>query len=125
MNGRSKLLELPKPIYQSKEPKYLLKWPETSPILRRFIYIHLIRAIGEYKGSRLKLTHEKLVQTLSENMGHIVKRQVELYIENLLFYGFLSEGHENRTIQLTDKLYQDLLEAEKDINLKKSHEVER
>jgi len=58
MNGQSKLLELPKPIYQSKKPKYLLNWPETRSILKRFIYIHLIRAIGEYKSSRLKLTHE-------------------------------------------------------------------
>jgi len=58
-------------------------------------------------------------------MGQIVKRQIEIYIENLLFYGFLSKGHKNRTIQLTDKLYQDLLDAEKAINLKILHEAER
>lgn len=116
INGKSKLLELPKPIYQSKKPKYILNWYETRPILKRFIYIHLIRAIKEYKSSRSKLTSDKLIKTLAHNMGNIVRRQVEIYIENLLFYGLLSMNHENQTIKLTDKIFQDLVETEKAIN---------
>lgn len=125
INEQSKLLELPKPIYQSKKPKYLLNWYETKPTLKRFIYIHLIRVIEEYKNSKLKLTLSNLIQSLARNMGNVVKRQVEIYIENLLFYGLLSIHHETHTIKLTNKFYQDLKETEKGINTKRYDEVEK
>lgn len=125
INGQSKLLELPKQLYQSREPKYLLKWYETKPLLKRFIYIHLIRVIEEYKSSKLKLTLSNLIQSLAHNMGNIVKRQVEIYIENLLFYGLLSINHENHTIKLTNKFYQELKETEKAIYTKRYDEVEK
>lgn len=125
INKQSKLLELPKPLYRSKKPKHLLSWYETKPILKRFIYIHLLRVIGEYKTYKLKLTLSNLIQSLARNMGNIVKRQVEIYIENLLFYGLLSINHENHRIKLTNKFYQDLKETEKAINTKRYDEVEK
>jgi hypothetical protein len=43
----------------------------------------------------------------------IVKEQLRIYIENLTFFGYISESHIDGIITLTDKLYTDLQEVDK------------
>ncbi|MTK13102.1 MAG: hypothetical protein F8N39_13785 [Clostridiaceae bacterium] len=105
--GQSKLSELPVPKYQTKPPALLLNWDQTRPDLKKFIYLHIIRAAGEYKDPHLKLTTTKLVESMASNTG-IVERQLNLYIENLLFYGYLLKTSLNDEIIVSDKLYDDL-----------------
>jgi hypothetical protein len=105
--GQSKLSELPKPKYQTKPPTLLLNWDQTRPDLKKFIYLHIIRAAGEYQDPHLKLTTTKLVKSMASNTG-IVERQLKLYVENLLFYGYLLKPYLNDEIIVSDKLYDDL-----------------
>lgn len=105
--GQSKLSELPELKYQTKPPTLLLNWDQTRIDLKKFIYLHIIRAVGEYQDQHLKLTTTKLVETMAINTG-IVERQLNLYIENLLFYGYLLKPYLNDEIIVSDKLYDDL-----------------
>jgi hypothetical protein len=105
--GQSRLSELPKPKYQTKPPKLLLNWDQTRPDLKKFIYLHIIRAAGEYQDLHLKLTTTNLVESMASNTG-IVEIQLNLYVENLLFYGYLFKNSLNDEIIVSDKLYDDL-----------------
>ncbi|ADZ09379.1 hypothetical protein Metbo_1135 [Methanobacterium lacus] len=104
---QSRLSELPKPKYKTKPPTLLLNWDQTRPDLKKFIYLHIIRAAGEYQDPHMKLTASKLVESMASNTG-IIKRQLNLYIENLLFYGYLLKPYLNDKIIVSDKLYNDL-----------------
>jgi hypothetical protein len=105
--GLSRLSELPEPKYQTKPPALLLNWGQTRPDLKKFIYLHIIRAAGEYQDPHLKLTTTKLVESMASNT-EIVERQLNLYVENLLFYGYLLKTSLNDEIIVSDKLYDDL-----------------
>ncbi len=105
--GQSRLSELPEPKYQTKPPTLLLNWDQTRTDLKKFIYLHIIRAAGEYQDPHLKLTTTKLVKTMANNTG-IVKNQLKLYVENLFFYGYLLKPYLNDEIIVSDKLYDDL-----------------
>jgi len=105
--GQSRLSELPVPKYLTKPPKLLLNWDQTRPDLKKFIYLNIIRVAGEYQDPHLKLTTLQLVKSMANNTG-IVERQLNLYIENLLFYGYLLKTSLNDDIIVSDKLYDDL-----------------
>lgn len=105
--GQSRLSELPEPKYKTKPPMLLLNWNHTRPDLKKFIYLHIIRVAGEYENLHLKLTLSKLINDMARNSG-IVKEQFGLYVENLLFYGYLLETHLDGEIIVSDKLYDDL-----------------
>ena len=111
--GQSKLSELPKRTYKLHKPNYIIQWDKTRPQFKKFIYIHLIRAVREYRNPHFKLTTEKLVENLAKNMGGVLKEQIWIYIENLIYQGYLSETYLNGVITLTDKLYMDLQEVDK------------
>lgn len=68
--------------------------------------------MGEYRDPYFKLTSEKLVDNLASNTG-VLKEQLSLCVENLLFYGYLSESYLDGVITVTDKFYDDLHEIDK------------
>lgn len=92
-------------MVQPKKPEYVLNWDEIGPRLKKFILIHLIRAFNENKTS--ELTINTLVETLSCNMGNIVKAQIMIYVENLLYYGYISYENSSK-ITLSDKVFDEL-----------------
>ncbi len=110
--GQSKLSQLPKYTNKPQHPEYILKWNTIKPELRKLFYIHVIRAVGEYRDPHSKLSTAKLIENLAVNMGNIVKQEVQIYVENLLFYGYISESYIDGVIIVTDKLYEDLQEVD-------------
>ena len=120
---QSKLSELPKQAPNVQEPNHLINWNDTRPELKKLIYLHLIRAIGEYRTRHSKITTQNLIEKLSKNMGLIVEKQIQIYIENLIFFGYISESHIDGIIILTDKLYTDLQEIDKTINQQRKEKL--
>lgn len=121
---QSKLSKLPrKQVGAPKKPKLLLKnWEETRPELKKFILLHLLRVVDDYRSPYTKLTLEKLIMDLSTNMGGIVKLQVKIYVENLIYYGYVAESYVDGMVTVTDKAYDDLFKIDKILsNKKKQH----
>ncbi len=120
---QSKLSKLPrKQVGTPSKPKLLLNWEETRPELKKFILLHLIRVVDDYRSPHAKLTLEKLIMDLSTNMGGIVKLQVKIYVENLIYYGYIAESYVDGMVTVTDKAYEDLFKIDKILsNKKKQH----
>lgn len=121
---QSKLSKLPrKQVGAPKKPKLLLKnWEETRPELKKFILLHLLRVVDDSRSPHTKLTLEKLIMDLSTNMGGIVKLQVKIYVENLIYYGYVAESYVDGMVTVTDKAYDDLFKIDKILsNKKKQH----
>ena len=122
---QSKLLELPNQAANVQEPKYLINWEQTRPELKKYLYLHLIQGVMNYKNTNSKLNKQKLVEKISKNMGNILKEQLYIYIENLNFFGYISESHNDGSITLTDKLYRDLQKVDKIINERRIEEAKQ
>jgi len=91
---QSKLSKLPrKQVETPKKPSFLIDWKNTRPELKKFILLHVIRVFDDYRSPHTKLTLEKLIIDLSTNMGGIVVLQVKLYLENLIYYGYVAESY--------------------------------
>lgn len=122
---QSKLSKLPRKIKGTpKKPTYLLNWEKTKPELKRFILLHLIRIVDDYRSPYSKLTIEKLVKGLSSNMGGIVKFQVKIYVENLIYQGYITESYVDGMITVTDKAYDDLPIIDKILSNKGKNQME-
>jgi hypothetical protein len=119
---QSKLSQLPKRCpHKPIKPNYLLDWEKYRPEFRKFILMHLIQVVGAYRSPNSQITAEKLINELSRNMGRIVKQQVSLYVENLIYQGYLAESYLGGVITCTDKVYEELKTIDK-ILAKKSTE---
>lgn len=107
--NQTKLSKLPKKCTTPlKKPSFLLNWEKSRPKFKKFLLLHLIRAADEYRSPHSRLTTERLVNDLSTNMGGIVEAQVKLYVENLIYHGYIAESYLGEVITLTDKAYDDL-----------------
>ena len=106
---QTKLSQLPKRCPHSPiKPKHLLNWDKHRPEFKKYILLHLIQVADTYKGPTSKITTIKLIDQLSANMGGVVKLQVQLYVENLLYHGYLAESYLGGVIACTDKVYTEL-----------------
>lgn len=106
---QTKLSQLPKRCPHTPiKPKHLLNWDTHRPEFKKFILLHLIQVADTYKGSTSKITTIKLISQLSANMGGVVKLQVQLYVENLIYQGYLVESYLGGVITCTDKVYTEL-----------------
>jgi len=122
---QSKLSKLPrKQVETPLKPSYLLDLENTRPELKKFILLHVIRVVDDYRSPHTKLTLEKLIMDLSVNMGGIVPLQVKLYVENLVYYGYVSESYVDGMITATDKAYDELFKLDKILSEKKKEKKE-
>jgi hypothetical protein len=111
---QTKLSQLPKRCkHKPIKPTHLLSWDKHRPEFRKFILLHLIQVVGAYRSPNTKLTYEKLINELSRNMGGIIKLQVQLYVENLIYQGYLAESYLGGVITCTDKVYDELRTIDK------------
>ena len=126
--SQTKLSNLPKKCkVENQKPELLLKWDGMRPDLKKFVLLHLIMAVEDYKDPYDKLTVKKLINELSRNMGGIVKSQVKIFVENLIYMDYIVESYLDGVVTLTDKVYTDLGEIDKLIsgnNLKKNKKQE-
>jgi len=53
-------------------------------------------------------------------MGGIVKLQVKIYVENLIYYGYVAESYVDGMVTVTDKAYDDLFKIDKILSNKKN-----
>jgi len=124
INSQRKLSELPKKCRPlPKKPEKLLNWDETRPELRKFILLKVIKAIEENRDPYHKLTKRRLVEILSTDMG-VVEEQVKIYVENLIYYGYLAETYLHE-LTFTDKVYDDLQAVDWIIQKRKSMENDK
>ena len=127
--SQTKLSNLPKKCKaENQKPEFLLKWDGMRPDLKKFVLLHLIMVVEDYRDPYDKLTVKKLIKELSRNMGGIVKSQVKIFVENLIYNGYLSESYLDGVVTLTEKVYTDLKDIDRIIsqnNVKKNekHEV--
>lgn len=120
---QSKLSRLPrKHVGTTSKPSFLIDWENTRPELKKFILLHVIRVIDEYRSPHTKLTLEKLIMDLSFNMGGIVKLQVKLYVENLIYFEYVAESYVDGMVTVTDKAYNELFFIDKLLSKKEKHE---
>lgn len=106
---QTKLSQLPKRCPHTPiKPKHLLDWNKHRPEFKKFILLHLIQVADSYNGPTSKITTKILINQLSANMGGVVKLQVNLYVENLLYQGYLVESYFGGVITCTDKVYTEL-----------------
>ena len=125
--SQTKLSNLPKRCKtEIRRPEFLLKWDVMRPDLKKFVLLHLIMVVEDYRDPYDKFTVKKLINELSRNMGGIVKSQVKIFVENLIYNGYLSESY-LEGVTLTDKVYTDLKDIDRFIyenNLKKNENQE-
>ena len=111
---QTKLSQLPKRCpHTPLKPNHLLHWEKHRPKFRKFILLHLIQVAEDYQDPKYKLTAKQLIQELSHNMGGIIKPQIQLYVENLIYLGYLSETYLGGFITCTDKIYDELKTIDK------------
>lgn len=123
--SQTKLSNLPKRCKtEIKRPEFLLKWDVMRPDLKKFVLLHLIMVVEDYRSPYDKLSVERLVEELSRNMGGIVKFQVNIFVENLIYKGYLSESYLDGVVTLTDKVYTDLKDIDRLISGKNLKENE-
>lgn len=120
---QTKLSQLPKRCpHKLIKPNYLLDWVNHKPEFRKFILLHVIQVVGDYRDPNSQVTAEKLITELSRNMGGIVKQQVRLYVENLIYQGYLAESYLGGVITCTDKVYDELKSIDRVLAKKKCEE---
>jgi len=122
---QTKLSQLPKRCPHTPiKPKHLLNWDKHRPEFKKFILLHLIQVADIYRSPTSKITTKKLINQLSANMGGVVKLQVQLYVENLIYQEYLVESYLGGVITCTDKVYDELQSIDRVIaekNLKKHY----
>jgi hypothetical protein len=102
------LSKLPKKLHSTvKEPEYRLNFCNVRPLLKKYILMHLILAMDEYRDPYSKLTKEKLVKLMTRNMG-VYEGQIQIYVENMLFDGFITESYVKGSLTVSDKVYNEL-----------------
>ena len=106
---QTKLSQLPKRCPHTPiKPKHLLNWDTHRPEFKKFFFLHLIQVADTRNGPTPKITTKKLINQLSVNMGGVVKLQVQLYVENLIYQEYLVESYLGGIITCTDKVYTEL-----------------
>ena len=122
---QTKLSQLPKRCSHAPlKPNHILDWDKHRPEFKKFVLLHLIQVVDAYRSPSSKLTAEKLINELCRNMGGIIKLQVQLYVDNLIYRGYLAESYLGGAITCTDKVYIELRTIDKLIAEKnnKKHE---
>ncbi|AUB54904.1 hypothetical protein BK007_01965 [Methanobacterium subterraneum] len=124
---QTKLSQLPKRCPHTPiKPNHVLNWDKHRPEFKKFILLHLIQVVDAYRSPTSKITTEKLINELSTNMGGVIKLQVKLYVENLIYHGYLVESYLGGVITCTDKVYTELRNIDKIIaekNLKRHYNM--
>ena len=95
-----------------KIPSPLLNWENMKPTLKRFLLLQVIRATTEHSQEYLSIDKlfiviNKNTAIKSQNRTGIVKEQLKLYIENLIYLGFIDDSY-SRGLILNDKIYDEL-----------------
>lgn len=90
-----------------KKPTHNINWIRISPHLKKYLLLHLLRVFNENSGPSRKISKNGLINVLSKNMGGIVKNQLKIYIENLIYREYIQELP-NYELIYTDKIYEDL-----------------
>ena len=122
---QTKLSQLPKRCSHTPlKPNHILDWDKHRPELKKFILLHLIQVVDAYRSPSSKITAEKLINELSRNMGGIIKLQVQLYVDNLIYRGYLAESYLGGVITCTDKVYIELRTIDKIIAEKNNKKKE-
>ena len=122
---QTKLSQLPKRCSHAPiKPNHILDWDKHRPEFKKFVLLHLIQVVDAYRSPSSKLTAEKLINELSRNMGGIIKLQVQLYVDNLIYRGYLAESYLGGVITCTDKVYIELRTIDKIIAEKKNKKNE-
>ena len=122
---QTKLSQLPKRCpHKPIKPNYLLNWKKHRPEFRKFILLHLIQVVGAYRSPNSQITAEKLINELCRNMGGIIELQIQLYVENLIYQGYLAESYLGGVITCTNKLYEELKTIDKTLAEKNSEKRE-
>lgn len=96
------------------KPEYVLNWVEVKPELKRFILLHILKIEAKYQYKTMNFTYKCLIDELSGSMGGIVKDQVKIYVDNLIYQDRLH--YSENEIKITSKAYEDLKIADKDIS---------
>lgn len=100
-----------------EKPVHPIDWENTSPHLKRFILLHLLRAVDEYQGHPRKFTPHRLVDMLSQNMGGVLKAQLQIYVDNLIYHGLIQQTKPQK-LTLTEKVYTELQDIDKKLREK-------
>jgi hypothetical protein len=103
-----------------KEPLYLLRWDNMTPGLKRFLLLQVIRAIPEQSQKYLSVEDLSIIinQNTSsnkiQNKDGILKDQLKIFIENIIYYGFIDDSYSKGLI-LNAKIYDELQNVDKAI----------
>lgn len=96
-----------------KEPSYLLNCEDMkNHKLKIYLLNQVIQAVKEH--SKKYLSIEELCSIInrntavkSQNRKGIVREQLKIYIENLIFYGFIDDSY-SRGLVLNKSIYEEL-----------------
>jgi len=100
-----------------KKPSHLFNWEKMKPILKRFLLLHIIQGITGHPQKHLSIyelstTINRNTTLKSQNREGIVKDQLGIYIENLIYYGFIDESY-SKGLVLNDKIYDELQKVDR------------
>ncbi len=97
-----------------------LEWDRLPLNLQRFLLLHLIRALEEYRVPTLKYSKNLLIAALSKNMGYIVQAQVIICVDTMIFQAYILDSSD-QGLKLSDKVFKDLEELDMKIKLGRSN----
>ncbi|MCC7559975.1 MAG: hypothetical protein KO318_06045 [Methanobacterium sp.] len=103
-------------IKPKKKPTYLLNWPGMKPKLRVYLLLQVIRAIEDSTKKFLSINDlstliNRNTKIKSQNREGIVKKQLFIFIENLIYYGFIDDTYSSGLI-LNDRIFDELESAD-------------
>lgn len=100
--------------YKPREhPHLLLNWKAMkNHKLKKYLLVQVIQAITEQTKNHLSIKELSTIinrntVVKSQNRKGIVKKQLIIYIENLIYYGFLDNSY-SRGLVLNDKIYDEI-----------------
>lgn len=102
------------------EPSHLLDWACMKPGLKRYILLQVIQGIVGHPQRFISIDElssniNRNTAIKSQNRAGIVKDQLKIYIENLIYYGFLDDSY-SKGLLLNDSIYDELQSVEKIIS---------
>lgn len=99
-------------IKPKKEPSHLLNWEDMKPTLKRYLLLQVIPTISAHSQKYLSIDDlsaniNRNSAIKSQNRRGIVKDQLKIYIENLIYYEFIDDSY-SRGLVLNEKIYDEL-----------------
>lgn len=102
------------------KPSHIVNWEAMKNLkLKKYLLLQVIRAIN--KSDRKYLSIEELCSIINRNTAvkslnrtGIVKEQLQIYIENFIYLGFVDDSP-SRGLVLNDKIYGELNDIDENI----------